>query len=308
MSGTPNVVNDDRLSLSEFKPYEMYNSDVPFHNAVVAPKGVVLAPRLDVAAFPLLNGQTYNIAGRFKSYDRVEIPGKEQPSEDEDGEENDEGDGVSKLVWISVFTGLGLVQTTGQSDQGYGEGQVALRINAGSGIQLGASLLVKGHPQSYKVRDRPVVQLVSTTSIESGPEYRFDTQLTLSHNFFYKDPESVSLRVGFAMRYVQFLVEGFENWFLAPEGFFEVNVPITDRIDAHASFGVAVKIAGAPEATRSVNGLPNFVYDLQAGFYLAITDDRSFGVDLRWKSSILVFRNPPDRFYHGALFGLRIGI
>jgi hypothetical protein len=212
-----------------------------------------------------------------------------------------------KMIQITVLGGLGLSVEGDFADSPYWSTALELQIDpADIGLTVGGSFNFTQHRQTYTVRN-PVVQGVASLSDEEPIERWFDARLTVAYNTLHTVTDVAELHIGLAPRYVQYLAVGFDSWFFAPEVFGLFTAHLSDRVNVDARFGFAANVAGGPEGSRSIGGLPQFLYDYGVGFSVDLTDTRLLSLELRWQSHTEIFELT-DRWYHGAMAGLRLGI
>lgn len=212
-----------------------------------------------------------------------------------------------KMIQLTVLGGMGLSIEGDFADSPYWGTALELQIDpADIGLYVGGSFNFTQHRQTYTVRN-PIVQGVASVSDEMPIERWFDGRLTIGYNTLHTVTDVVELHIGVAPRYVQYLAAGFDSWFFAPEVYGLFTAHITDRFNVDARFGFAANVAGGPEGSRSIGGLPKFLYDYGVGFSVDLTDTRLLSLELRWQSHTEIFELT-DRWYHGAMAGLRLGI
>lgn len=235
-------------------------------------------------------------AGEVAATDAAQTPGERSS-----GSAKENG----PMVRLALLGGAGVVRQDGV-DEPYGAGFLELDIDpAGIGLYVGGTFAVARHLQTYTVRE-PVVQNVASWSQERPEEHWLDTRVTIAYDVLHTVTDEVAFRIGLAPRISQYLIDGFDHWFFAPEVYTRLGASFGDRVDIWGDFGFAPAVTGA-EDTRSVDGLPQFVYDYGFGVAVDLTDDGMLRLDVRWRSHTTVYELV-ERGYHGGLAGLRLEI
>ncbi|TNF23716.1 MAG: hypothetical protein EP329_26795 [Deltaproteobacteria bacterium] len=204
---------------------------------------------------------------------------------------------------LAVGGTLGLTLSDGEADVPFGGATLRFAADVGYGLEVAASLGYRYLRPAYVFRGA-VVQGAIAFAEASPLEHEIDSRLELTYNTLEEVTDLLWLRVGVAPRYVQLLADGFDTWLFAPEAVLGIGADLGERIAVEGRFGFSAAVAG-PDKTPSVDGLPVYVWDVEAGAIVDLTADGRVALELRYEGTVLVFEYA-ERIYHGAHGGLRV--